>query len=46
MGIGVNLAGLGATAQPDLVRRREVTAPELVDAAIAGIERLDGSPTP
>jgi amidase len=42
MGIGADLAELDATAQADLVRRREVSALELVDAAIAAIERLDG----
>ena len=41
MGIGVDLAGLAATAQANLVRRREVSALELVDTAIANIERLD-----
>jgi amidase len=35
------LAFLDATAQADLVRRREVTPIELVDAAIARIERLN-----
>jgi amidase len=34
-------AWLDATAQAELVRRREVTALELVDAAIARIERLN-----
>lgn len=34
-------AGLDATAQADLVRRREVAPHELVDAAIARVERLD-----
>ncbi|HEY2385682.1 MAG TPA: amidase family protein [Candidatus Binatia bacterium] len=34
-------AALDATAQADLVRRREVTPRELVDAAIARIERLN-----
>jgi amidase len=42
MGIGADLAGLDAVAQADLVRRHEVSALELVDAAIANIERLDG----
>ncbi|MGH7789944.1 MAG: amidase, partial [Candidatus Binatia bacterium] len=36
-----HFAALDATAQADLVRRREVTPRELVDAAIARIERLD-----
>ena len=35
------LAFLDATAQSDLVRRREVTAGELVDGAISRIERLN-----
>jgi len=35
------LAGLDATAQADLVRRGEVTAGELVDAAVAAAERLN-----
>jgi amidase len=35
------LAVLDATAQAELVRRREVTPAELVDAAIARIEALD-----
>ena len=35
------LALLDATAQADLVRRREVSPTELVDAAIARIEALD-----
>ncbi|HVW33097.1 MAG TPA: amidase, partial [Acidimicrobiia bacterium] len=35
------LAGLDATAQADLVRRGEVTALELVEAAIAAIEKLN-----
>ncbi|MFD9960173.1 amidase [Amycolatopsis sp. NPDC058986] len=35
-------AWLDATAQADLVRRGEVTPRELLDAAIARIERLDG----
>jgi amidase len=34
-------AALDATAQADLVRRREVSPRELVDAAIGRIERLD-----
>src|SRR5262252_6680497 len=42
MGLSVDLSELDATAQAELVRRREVTALELVDAAIANIERLDG----
>src|SRR5262245_55171497 len=36
-----DLASLDATAQADLVRRREVKPIELVDAAIARIERLN-----
>ncbi|HJR53379.1 MAG TPA: amidase [Gemmatimonadota bacterium] len=36
-----DLARLDATAQADLVRRGEVTSIELVDAAIARIERAD-----
>src|SRR5688572_15478059 len=35
------LASLDATAQADLVRRRQVSAAELTDAAIARIERLN-----
>jgi amidase len=35
-----HLAFLDATAQADLVRRGEVTALELVEAAITRIERL------
>src|SRR5207253_9018109 len=35
------LAFLDATAQADLVQRRKVSPVELVDAAIARIERLD-----
>src|SRR3954469_16307421 len=35
------LAWMDATAQADLVRRGEVTATELVDAAIARVEKLD-----
>jgi amidase len=38
---GADLSGLDTTAQADLVRRREMSALELVDAAIANIERLD-----
>ena len=34
------LASLDATAQAELVRRRDVTARELVDAAIARIEHV------
>ncbi|MGQ3032466.1 MAG: amidase, partial [Ferrovibrionaceae bacterium] len=37
----VSLATLDACAQAELVRRREVTALELADAAIARIERLN-----
>jgi amidase len=35
------LAGLDATAQAELVRRKEISPRELVDAAIARIERLN-----
>ncbi|MDP6107993.1 MAG: amidase family protein, partial [Candidatus Brocadiia bacterium] len=35
------LAVLDATAQAELIRRKEVTPAELVDAAIARIERLN-----
>lgn len=35
------LAFMDATAQAELLRRRELTAPELVDAAIERIERLN-----
>jgi amidase len=35
------LAALDATAQAELVRRREVTPGELVEAAIARVERID-----
>ena len=38
---GDSLAGLDATAQAELVRKREASPRELVDAAIARIERLD-----
>ena len=41
MGASDPLALLDATAQADLVRRGELTPAELVDAAIARIERLD-----
>jgi amidase len=37
----VELATLDATAQAQLVRRREVTPTELVEAAIERIETLD-----
>ncbi|HUF83755.1 MAG TPA: amidase [Acidimicrobiia bacterium] len=37
-----DLALLDATAQAELVRRREASAAELVDAAITRIEKLDG----
>ena len=40
MALPEELATLDATAQADLVRRREVTAAELVEAAIARAERL------
>ncbi|MEA2624872.1 MAG: amidase [Candidatus Binatota bacterium] len=36
-----DLAGVDATAQADLVRRRQISPRELVDAAIAGIERVN-----
>src|SRR5215468_10555981 len=36
-----DLALMDATAQAELVRRRDVTPRELVDAAIARVERLD-----
>jgi amidase len=39
--MGPELATLDATAQADLVRRGEVTPGELIDAAIARIEKLD-----
>jgi amidase len=39
--MGAELTRLDATAQADLVRRKEVTPLELVDAAIARIETLD-----
>jgi len=35
------LAGMDATAQADLVRRGEVTAVELVEAAVAAVEKLN-----
>lgn len=35
------LASLDATAQADLVRRREVTPPELLEAAIARVEKVN-----
>ena len=35
------LLTMDATAQAELVRRRELTPLELVDAAIAGIERVN-----
>src|SRR6185503_4943914 len=38
---GDSLAGLDATAQAELVRKGEVSPRELVDAAIARIERVD-----
>jgi amidase len=41
MSLSVEIAGLDATAQAELVRRREVVPLELVDAAIARIERLN-----
>ena len=40
MALPEELAALDATAQADLVRRREVTAAELVEAAIARAEKL------
>src|ERR1043166_392124 len=39
--MNVELAVLDATAQAELVRRRDVTPIELVDAAVARIERLN-----
>ena len=39
--MGDDLAGLDATAQAELVRLGQVSALELVDAAIARIERLE-----
>ncbi len=39
--LGHEVAGLDATAQAELVRRGEVAAGELVEAAIERIERLD-----
>ncbi len=42
MAVNLNeLATMDATAQAELVRRRELTPLELVDAAIARIERLN-----
>src|SRR5215475_15836027 len=44
IGMGLNideLATMDATAQAELVRRRELTPLELVDAAIARIERIN-----
>jgi amidase len=41
MALANEMAVLDATAQAELVRRREVTPSELVDAAIAQIERLN-----
>jgi amidase len=42
MGLNLNeLSTMDGLAQADLVRRREVTPLELVDAAIARIERLN-----
>lgn len=38
-----DLSRLDATAQADLVRRKEVTPLDLVDAAIARIERVNGA---
>ena len=37
------LRWLDATAQADLVRRGEVSAPEVVEAAIERIEAVDGA---
>lgn len=39
--VGVRLAALDATAQAELVRSGELTAEELVRAAIDRIERLN-----
>ena len=39
--MGTDLAILDATAQAELVRRRELTAAELVEAAIGRIEALN-----
>src|SRR5205085_7870340 len=36
-----SLAGLDATAQAELIRTRQASPRELVDAAIARLERLD-----
>jgi amidase len=41
MSASSDLAGLDATAQAELVRRGEATAVELVEAAIASIEKLN-----
>ena len=41
MSAGAELAGLDASAQAELVRRGEVTAVELVEAAITAIEQLN-----
>ena len=41
MGLIDDLSTMDATAQADLVRRRELTPLELVDAAIARIERIN-----
>jgi amidase len=38
-----DLAALDATGQADLVRRKDVKPIELVDAAIDGIERVNGA---
>jgi amidase len=39
--MSLDLATLDATAQAQLVRRKEISPPELVDAAIARIERVN-----
>jgi amidase len=42
MGLNLDeLSTMGATAQADLVRRRELTQLKLLDAAIARIERVN-----
>jgi amidase len=41
--MSLDITNLDATAQAELVRKGDVTAAELVDAAIARIERLNGT---
>ncbi|HSE36377.1 MAG TPA: amidase family protein, partial [Blastocatellia bacterium] len=41
MSLSSELAGLDATAQAELVRKREVKPIELIDAAIERIERIN-----